>query len=308
MGKRRGDPVHGWVILDKPEGMTSTQAVAAVKRALNAAKAGHGGTLDPLASGLLPIALGEATKTVSFAMDGAKRYRFTVRWGIGTDTDDREGETIAESDVRPSRDEIEAVLPAFTGEISQIPPRYSAIKVEGARAYDMAREGEAFELEARPVTIDTLVLVDMPDDDHAVFEAVCGKGTYVRALARDLGKALGGCAHVSSLRRVAVGAFKESDMISLDKVRELRHSAARSGPLEEVVRPVETVLADIPALAVSGAEAARLKQGQAVILRGRDAPILQGTVFVTSQGTPVALVEAMQGALHPRRVFNLAGA
>ena len=305
--RKTGRPVHGWVILDKPLGMTSTRAVSAVRRIFNARKAGHGGTLDPLATGLLPIALGEATKTVSFVMDGAKTYRFTVRWGVETATDDTEGEAIATSVVRPSRADIEAVLPRFTGTIEQVPPRYSAIKVAGERAYDIARDGEEPDLAAREVRLDRLDLVAMEGPDETVFEADCGKGTYVRSLARDMGRALGTFAHVTALRRTRVAGFGEDDMISLEKLDELSHIAAGQETLADVLRSMETALDDIPALAVSGADAARLMRGQAVILRGRDAPILHGTVLVASGGNPVALVEVKQGALHPKRVFNLAG-
>jgi tRNA pseudouridine55 synthase len=305
--RKTGRPVHGWVILDKPLGMTSTRAVSAVRRIFDARKAGHGGTLDPLATGLLPIALGEATKTVSFVMDGAKTYRFTVRWGVETATDDTEGESIATSGVRPSRADIEAVLPRFTGAIEQVPPRYSAIKVAGERAYDIARDGEEPDLAAREVRIDRLDLVAMEGPDETVFEADCGKGTYVRSLARDMGRALGTFGHVTALRRTRVAGFGEDDMISLEKLDELSHIAAGRETLADVLRSMETALDDIPALAVSGADAARLMRGQAVILRGRDAPILHGTVLVASGGNPVALVEVKQGALHPKRVFNLAG-
>jgi len=303
--KRKGDPVHGWVILDKPVGTTSTRAVAQVKRLFNAQKAGHAGTLDPLASGMLPIALGEATKVSSFVMDGTKIYRFTVQWGEQTDTDDREGRCVETSQERPTTSDIEAMLHKYTGSIVQVPPRYSAIKVEGERAYDLARSGEDVELSARQIEISRLELVDSPDRDHAVFEAECGKGTYVRALARDFGRDLGCFGHVSALRRTRVGGFCEDDMISLDKLERLSHIAAGLEPIEHFLRPVETALDDIPALAVSSADAARMKQGQPVIMRGRDAPILHGTVYVESHGHPVALAEVKQGALHPRRVFNI---
>ena len=303
--KRKGDPVHGWIILDKPSGITSTQAVARVKRAFNAQKAGHAGTLDPLASGLLPIALGEATKVSSFVMDGVKVYRFTVRWGAETDTDDAEGTVKDHSDARPSRSAIEAILPDFTGVISQTPPRFSALKIDGARAYDRARQGKSVALEARDVEIARLELVGLCDEDRAEFESECSKGTYVRALARDFGQKLGCLGHICALRRTRVGPFVEDDMISLDKLEGLSHSAAGSEPLEEFLRPVETALDDIPALAISRGEAARMRQGQPVIMRGRDAPILCGTVFVRSHGSPVALAEVKQGALHPKRVFTL---
>jgi tRNA pseudouridine55 synthase len=305
--RKTGRPIHGWLILDKPLGMTSTRAVSVVRRIFDARKAGHGGTLDPLATGLLPIALGEATKTVSFVMDGAKTYRFTVRWGIETATDDTEGEAIATSDVRPTRAEIEAVLPRFTGTIAQVPPLFSAIKVAGERAYDLARNGGEPELAAREVRIDRLDLVAMDGPDEAVFEADCGKGTYVRSLARDMGRALGTLGHVTALRRTRVAGFGEDDMISLEKLDELSHIAAGQETLADVLCSMETALDDIPALAVSGADAVRLMRGQAVILRGRDAPILHGTVLVASGGNPVALAEVKQGALHPKRVFNLAG-
>jgi len=303
--RRKGRPVNGWIILDKPVGVTSTQAVTHVKRLFNAAKAGHAGTLDPLASGILPIALGEATKTVPFAVEGEKGYRFTVRWGVETDTDDAEGEVLETSGDRPERAAIEAVLDLFTGEIEQVPPRYSAIKVEGARAYDLARDGGEFELSARPVYVGSLEVADIPDADHCVFEARCGKGTYVRALARDIGRALGCFGHVTALRRTRVGPFDESATISLDKLEELSHSAARQEGLDAALRPVETALDDIPALAVSGDDAARLTRGQAVLLRGRDAPVMSGPVYAMSRGTLVAVGEVKRGELWPKRVFNL---
>ncbi len=305
--KRKGDPVHGWVVLDKPYEMTSTQAVGAVKRIFNAQKAGHGGTLDPLATGLLPIALGEATKTVSFVMDGAKTYRFTVRWGLETDTDDREGQVTNTSENRPEEQDVKNILERFTGAVMQVPPQYSAIKVSGERAYDKARDGDVFALEAREIQIDDLALVETLGADETVFEIACGKGTYVRALARDMGRELGCYGHVSALRRTRVGPFRDSDMISLDKLEDLRHIGAGQACLAEILCSMETALDDIPALAVSGAEAARLKNGQAIVLLGRDAPIFHGTVLVASGGYPVALAEVKQGALHPKRVFNLSG-
>jgi tRNA pseudouridine55 synthase len=305
--KRKGLPISGWLVLDKPLGMTSTQAVTRVRHLYGAAKAGHAGTLDPLATGVLPIALGEATKTVPFAMDGSKEYRFTVRFGASTDTDDAQGQVIAESDKRPSRPEIEAALPAFIGEISQVPPRYSALKVDGARAYDLARDEQEFELTPRPAYVASLNIIDMPDADHALLHTECGKGTYVRALARDLGEALGTLAHVETLRRTRVGAFTEKDALPLVKLEELGHSAAGRDALLGVLRPVETALDDIPALAISGQDAARLKRGQPVLIRGRDAPILNGPVYATSRGLLVAVGEVSQGELRPTRVFNLPG-
>jgi tRNA pseudouridine55 synthase len=308
MGRRKkGDPVHGWLVLDKPRGITSTAAVGVAKRLYNAAKAGHAGTLDPLGDGVLPVAFGEATKTVPFVVDDAKGYRFTVRWGVETDSDDAEGEVRRENGERPARADIEAALGAFTGEIMQVPPAYSAIKVEGARAYDLAREGEAFEIAARPVLVHRIEIAEIPDADHCVFEADCGRGAYVRAIARDLGRTLGCLGHVSALRRTRVGPFGENDTISLDKLKEISHSAAGREGLMQVLNPVETALDDIPALAISGDDAARLKRGQAVLIRGRDAPILKGPVYATSRGMLVALGEVRRGELRPKRVFNLQG-
>jgi tRNA pseudouridine55 synthase len=306
--KRDKHDVHGWVILDKPVGMTSTHAVSLVKRLFKAKRAGHAGTLDPLASGALPIALGEATKTVPFVMDGRKLYRFTVRWGEERDTDDAEGRVIAHSDSRPPAEAVRSLLPSFTGRLEQVPPRYSAIKIEGERAYDLARDGETVELATRPVDIGRLELVDTADPDHAVLEAECGKGTYVRSLARDLGRALGCFGHVSTLRRTAVGPFDEETMILLEQLEALCHRAASGeASLADALMPVETALDDIPALAVSGADAARLQRGQAVLLRGRDAPNFRGTVYVTVSGRLLALAELDRGEIVPKRVFNLAG-
>jgi len=306
--QREKRDVHGWVVLDKPVGMTSTHAVAVVKRLFAAKRAGHAGTLDPLASGCLPIALGEATKTVAFIVDSGKVYRFTIRWGEERDTDDAEGRIVAQNALRPQADEIRALLAAFHGTIEQVPPLYSAVKVEGERAYDLARDGETVALKSRPVEIARLELVEAPDADHAVLETECGKGTYVRALARDLGRALGCLGHVAALRRKAVGPFGEPAMISLEHLAALCHrAAAGEASLADALLPVETALDDIPALAVSRADAARLQRGQAVLLRGRDAPILGGTVYVTASGQLVALAEIDRGEIVPKRVFNLAG-
>ena len=306
--KRDKRDVHGWVVLDKPVSMTSTHAVSMVKRLFSAKRCGHAGTLDPLASGALPIALGEATKTVPFVMDGRKLYRFTIRWGEERDTDDAEGRVVSISKERPSPEAVHALLPSYTGLIQQIPPRYSAIKIEGERAYDLARDGEQVELAARPVEIGRLELVNVPDRDHAVLEAECGKGTYVRSLARDLGRALGCFGHVSALRRAAVGPFTQETMISLEQLEALCHRAASGeGSLADALMPVETALDDIPALAVSRADAARLQRGQAVLLRGRDAPNFRGTVYVTVSGQLLALAELDRGEIVPKRVFNLAG-
>jgi tRNA pseudouridine55 synthase len=306
--KRVKRDVHGWVVLYKATGMTSTQAVGAVKRLFQCKRAGHAGTLDPLASGCLPIALGEATKTVPFVMDGRKVYRFTVRWGEERDTDDAEGQVVATDTRRPQRAEIEALLPRYTGTIEQVPPRFSAVKVDGERAYDLARDGETVELAARPVEIHRLALVNSPGADTAEFEAECGKGTYVRSLARDLGRALGCRGHIQALRRQAVGPFGETDMISLEQLAVLCHrAAAGEGSLAGALLPVETALDDIPALAVSRSDAARLQRGQAALLRGRDAPIVRGMVYVMAADQLVALAEVDRGEIVPKRVFNLAG-
>ncbi|MGB8600629.1 MAG: tRNA pseudouridine(55) synthase TruB, partial [Rhizomicrobium sp.] len=236
--KKKGNPVHGWVVIDKPSGVGSTKVVAIVRSVFEAQKAGHAGTLDPMASGVLAIALGEATKTVSYAMDGEKTYRFTARWGVATDSDDADGKQTVTSDVRPTRDEIEAMIPRFVGEILQTPPIYSAIKVDGARAYDLAREGETPELAARPIFVEAARLVNIIDDDHAEFEMSCGKGTYVRAWVRDLAIALGTCAHVSVLRRTKSGSFSENDAIALETLEGFMHSPAAF----EHLRPIATAL------------------------------------------------------------------
>ena len=300
--------VHGWIVLDKPIGMTSTHAVAVAKRLFAAKRAGHAGTLDPLASGLLPIALGEATKTVPFVVDSRKTYVFTVRWGEERDTDDAEGRVVATSEGRPNAAALAAALRGFTGTIEQVPPRFSAVKIEGARAYDLAREGEVVNIAPRTVTIYRLGVVEMPDRDHTVLAAECGKGTYVRALARDLGRSLSTLGHVCALRRNRVGPFAEAAMISLEQLESLCHrAAAGEGTLADLLLPVETALDDIPALAVSPADAARLQRGQAVLMRGRDAAVVNGLVQVASGGQLVAIAEVERGEIVPKRVFNLAG-
>jgi tRNA pseudouridine55 synthase len=300
--------VHGWIVLDKPVGMTSTHAVAVIKHLFAAKRAGHAGTLDPLASGCLPVALGEATKTVPFVVDSRKAYVFTVRWGEERDTDDAEGRVVETSASRPDRAAIEALLPRFVGTIEQVPPRFSAVKIDGERAYDLAREGEKVEIAPRAVTIHRLEVADMPDADHAVLTAECGKGTYVRSLARDFGRALGALGHVSALRRNRVGPFAESDMISLERLESLCHrAAAGEGNLADILLPIETALDDIPALAVSPADAARLHRGQAVLMRGRDAAVVRGTVQVAAGGELVAIAEIDRGEIVPKRVFNLNG-
>lgn len=295
--KRRGRPIHGWLVIDKAAGMTSARVVARVLGITGAAKAGHGGTLDPMATGVLPVAMGEATKTVAFVIGSAKTYRFTVRWGEARDTDDADGAVTATSAARPSEAAIRASLPAFTGTILQVPPDYAAVKVRGERAYVLARKGEAVDMAPREVVIDRLDLVEVVDADHAAFEMTCGKGTYVRAFARDLAARLGTVAHLAALRRTAVGQFRDDDAISLDKLAALVHSAA----LPEHVRPVETALADIPAQAVTEAQAVCLRNGQAVHVLCS----VPGLVRATASGRLVALVEVKGDRAHPVRVFNL---
>lgn len=304
MGQRqkKGRPVSGWLSLDKPLGMTSTQAVSVVKRLFGAQKAGHAGTLDPLATGCLPIALGEATKTVPFIMDGRKIYGFTVRWGEETRTDDAEGQPVAVSDVRPTREAIEAILSEFTGEIMQVPPAFSAIKVEGERAYDLARDGEEVILEARPIQIHRLDLVDMPDENTAVFSAECGKGTYVRAIARDMARALGTRGHVVGLRRLLVGPFDEASMVKLDDLRATHEEGGAEG-CDAHLDPVELALGELAEVRLSEQDAVRLRNGQSVLLRGRDAPANGDTVFATVAGTLIAIGEVERGEFHPSRVF-----
>jgi tRNA pseudouridine55 synthase len=306
--RRKGDAVSGWICLDKPYDLTSTHAVSRVRRAFNAQKAGHAGTLDPLATGILPIALGEATKTVPFLMDADKAYRFTIAWGRATATGDREGETIAESAVRPSPAEVEAVLPRFVGEISQIPPAYSAIKVDGERAYDLARAGETVELAARTVTVHSTRVAETPDPDHVTLEIECGKGTYVRAIARDLAEMLGACGHVSALRRTRVGGFTEQSAVTLELLEDLGHKARQS----ELLLPVETALDDIPELAVTAEDAFRLKQGRPIVLVPRQVEAVKArlkpgsrTVSAMAGGVIVALCEMRAGRLEPARVFHL---
>ena len=300
MGKRKGEKVDGWVILDKPVGLGSTPAVGKVRRLFGAQKAGHGGTLDPLASGVLPIALGEATKTVPFVMDGRKEYRFTLAFGEARSTEDREGEVTATSDVRPGDAAIAAALGAFTGDIEQIPPAFSALKIDGKRAYDLARAGEAVEMKPRRVTIERLELTGRPDADHADFVVACGKGTYIRSLGRDLALALGSVGHLSALRRTVAGPFREEAAISLPKLEALGHIP----PLLGALAPVSTALDDIPALALTEAQADRLRQGQPVILT-RDAPPSGALARAECGQKLVALVRSDGVSLQPVRVFNL---
>lgn len=304
--RARGPKIDGWLIIDKPAGITSTGACNVVKRLAGGAKAGHGGTLDPLATGVLPIALGEATKTVPYVMDGQKTYRFTVRWGEARNTDDAEGEVIETSDVRPDRDAVEKVLPSFTGVIQQIPPIFSAIKVDGERAYDLARENQKVELQAREAEIFSISVEDIPDADHATFIVKSGKGVYMRSLARDIAKALGTVGHVSALRRIAVGPFHETNAHALAKLEEIGQVTQNT----EELLPVETALADIPALAVSGSEAAGLRQGRPVALFRRTDLERAGDfddgdiARATCEGKTVALVQFDAGKAKPLRIIH----
>ena len=306
--RRKGEAVSGWINLDKPYDFGSTQAVGRVRRIFNAQKAGHAGTLDPLATGVLPIALGEATKTVSFLMDADKAYRFTIEWGRTTASFDREGATTATSDVRPRVSAVEAVLPEFIGDILQVPPAFSAVKVDGERSYDLARAGEAVELKARQVSIYDARVVEAPDADHVEIAVECGKGTYVRAIVRDIAERLGACAHVSALRRTRVGPFEEDSAVTLELLEDLGHKAR----CLEALLPVETALDDIQELAVTAEDAFKLKQGRSIVLVPRQVEALKArlnpgtrTVSAMEGGSIVALCEMRAGKLEPSRVFHL---
>jgi tRNA pseudouridine55 synthase len=307
MRRKKGSKVDGWVILDKPVDLTSTQAVGIVRRIFDAQKAGHAGTLDPLASGILPIALGEATKTVPYAVDSSKSYRFTLRFGEARATDDAEGAIVQTSAHRPSDDEIRAILPEFTGLITQVPPAFSAIKIQGERAYDLARAGEVVELAPRQVLIHSVRLLARPNPDEAQFEVVSGKGAYMRALGRDLAIGLRTCGHIRDLRRTAVGPFTEERAISLETLKALGHSPAAF----EHLLPVETALDDIPALALTATEAIRLRSGQPVgLLHRQDRDRIYelapgGMVRAMAEGRLVALTRFEAGELVPVRVLNL---
>jgi tRNA pseudouridine55 synthase len=302
--RSKGLPIHGWLCLDKPEGMTSTEAVNRVRRITRGQKVGHGGTLDPLATGVLPIALGEATKTVAYVMEGRKHYRFTARLGEATATDDAEGAVLALSEVRPTTAQIAATLPRFVGRIEQVPPQFAAVKVEGERAYDLARRGEAVELAPRSVQVDRFDLVERPDPDHVTFEVVCGRGNYVRALVRDLGQALGCLAHVVALRRLEVGPFGAAEAISLTALEQLVANDA----LPQALLPVGAALRDLPALALTQPQVDRLRAGQTIrvapgLLVGEAEP--DATVRAMAAGRMVALARLHGGELSPVRVFNL---
>jgi tRNA pseudouridine55 synthase len=298
--KRKGNPVHGWVVLDKPYEVGSTKMVGKVRWLFGAQKAGHAGTLDPLATGILPIALGEATKTVPFMMDAAKSYEFTITWGRNTSTQDVEGEVIATSDVRPNKAEIEAALPVFRGEIEQVPPKFSAIKVDGKRAYDLARAGEAVELKSRCVRIDRFDLT-AATQDTASFAVDCGKGTYIRSLARDLAAELGACGHVTKLRRTRVGAFDLAQSFTLDALTEV----CERGAVNEALRPVKTALDDIPVLAITDQDVANLQHGRAIDLSPSHRFDPENWVLAMKDDLEIALGYASGGRFSPKRVFKL---
>jgi len=305
--RKKGFPLHGWLIIDKPVGITSAGVVNTARSVLKAAKVGHGGTLDPMATGVLPLAFGEATKAISYVFDGVKEYRFTVRWGESRDTDDAEGMVTETSEYRPKEEDVLSVLPRFIGKIDQVPPAYSAVKIKGRRAYDLARKKQKFKLKARLVQISEFELLEILDRDHASFRVVSGKGVYMRALARDLALALGTRGHIAQLRRLRVGSFGEKDSISLDKLVELGHTARA----DKLIRPVETALDDIPALALIEEEARRLRCGQplSVLKLAERVPLnflSQGDFVVAmAGGKPVALACVEDGVIRPVRVLNL---
>ncbi|EEX09275.1 tRNA pseudouridine synthase B [Ruegeria lacuscaerulensis ITI-1157] len=296
--KRKGRDISGWLVVDKPAGMTSTAVVNKVRWALDAKKAGHAGTLDPEATGVLAVALGEATKTVPYITDALKAYTFTVRLGQATNTDDAEGEVIAESDLRPTDDEIKQALLPFVGEIMQVPPKFSAVKIDGQRAYKLARDGEDVELAARPLWVEELVLVDRPDPDHAVLEMTCGKGGYVRSIARDLGEALGCYGHVKELRRIWSGPFDAEDGLSIQQIDEM----AKTPALDGYLRPLEEGLADLPELKCTPEGAARLRNGNPGMVLASDVDY-GDEAWASFDGKAVAVGIYKSGELHPSRVF-----
>ena len=305
--KRKGDPIHGWLNLNKPSDITSTQCVGLLKRLYNAQKVGHGGTLDPLADGVLPIAFGEATKTSQWAMDGDKEYVFTIKWGISTDSQDAEGDVVSSSDARPSREEIENWLASFHGEVEQVPPKFSAIKVDGKRAYDLARGGEDFELKSRRVKVMSARLEDIPDADHATIHVHCGKGFYVRALARDLAFDLGCDGHITRLTRTRVGDMTIQAAMPLEVLKSTDDQDARI----EYLSPLQSVLRDVPKLEITSLETSQIRQGRAIVLlphvveqwraeRGEDRLAL-----AIDAGTAVALGEVRAGRFQPSKVFQI---
>ncbi|PSJ57919.1 tRNA pseudouridine(55) synthase TruB [Mesorhizobium soli] len=312
-GKKKGRPVSGWVVFDKPVGMGSTEAVSKIKWLFQAEKAGHAGTLDPLASGMLPIALGEATKTVPYVMDGAKIYQFTVAWGEERSTDDLEGPVTKTSDKRPTEAEVRALLPNYTGVIMQTPPQFSAIKIAGERAYDLAREGETVEIPAREIEIGRLDILESTPEGHTVFEIECGKGTYVRSLARDMGRDLGCFGHIAALRRVEVDPFTEEDFVTLQELEAAAPTAeARTsgeelnfGALDDYLLDTGAALECLPQVALSDDAATKVRLGNPVIIRGRDAPVEADDACVTARGKLLAIGAIEAGMFKPRRVFSV---
>ena len=305
--KPKGRPVSGWLILDKPFDFGSTEAVSKIKWLFDAQKAGHAGTLDPLASGMLPIALGDATKTVPYVMDGRKIYEFTVTWGQERSTDDLEGEVTQSSVTRPSDEAIRALLPNYTGVISQIPPQFSAIKIAGERAYDLAREGETVDIPSRDVEIFRLTLIGCPDENSARFEVECGKGTYVRSLARDFGRDLGCYGHISSLRRTFVAPFAEETMVplaDLTALEAIEDKQERLAALDAFLIDTGEALSSLPHIAITEDQAHRLRMGNPILLRGRNAPVAEADAFATCFGKLVAIGEIGEGEFRPRRVFT----
>jgi tRNA pseudouridine55 synthase len=305
--KPKGRPISGWLILDKPVDFGSTEAVSKIKWLFKAQKCGHAGTLDPLASGMLPIALGDATKTVPYVMDGRKIYEFTVTWGEERATDDLEGDVTQSSDKRPSEQQICDLLPKYTGVISQVPPQFSAIKISGERAYDLARDGEAVEIPSREVEIFRLTLLSCQDANTAHFEVECGKGTYVRALARDFGRELGCYGHISGLRRSFVAPFAEGTMIPLADlvaIEAVEDADERLAALDALLIDTSEALSSLPHLVVNDDQAHRLKMGNPILVRGRDAPVAESEAYATSRGKLIAIGEIGQGEFRPKRVFG----
>ena len=300
MGRRKGRDISGWVVIDKPAGLTSTAVVNKVRWAFDAKKAGHAGTLDPEATGVLAVALGEATKTVPYITDAMKAYRFTVRLGLATNTDDAEGEVIATSDQRPTDDEIRQALLPLTGDIMQVPPQFSAVKIDGQRAYKRARDGEQMDIAARPLFVEELALVERPDPDTAVIEMVCGKGGYVRSIARDIGTAMGCHGHVLSLRRVWSGPFEASEGVTLDQVEAM----ARTPELDEWLRPLEQGLDDLPEVRCTAEGAAKLRNGNPGMVISSNAEY-GDEAWASFEGRAVAVGVYRSGELHPSRVFVL---
>lgn len=298
--KRKGRDISGWLVIDKPAGLTSTAVVNKVRWAMQAKKAGHAGTLDPDATGVLAVALGEATKTVPYITDALKAYTFTVRLGQATNTDDAEGEVIATSDIRPTDDEIKDALGRFVGDIMQVPPKFSAVKIDGQRAYKLARDGENVDLVARPLWVEELVLTDRPDENHVTLEMVCGKGGYVRSIARDLGAALGCHAHVRSLRRIWSGPFDAADGLTLDQVEDL----AGSPELDAYLRSVSEGLSDLPEVIATPEGATRMHNGNPGMVIAADVEY-GDECWASLNGVPVAVGRYKAGELHPARVFNL---